>query len=242
MRTGARVCAVGLLAWTAAAESQQPERAFTSNACHVTFRYPNDWTVVADTTRSEVPCHILLRPTGWDSLFVLADSIEHSFEITIKIMASRFEDAWMDSPFERRDSGWVVGGRLGLENRATPIAQRGWQGVRGDAPFGCYRMGGGYAGACEWPTALVGAGGYSAYIEGAANVSDVFERLLETLAFRSPAGPLSQVSRIVRKQLPAKNLAVLNQALQAKGLDGLTATATGKTADRRRIGTLPNPR
>jgi hypothetical protein len=161
---------------------QAPERQFSSGACPVTFMYPASWTIAIDTTASEVACRLVLRPIAWDSLFVEADSVQGVYTVVLEIMARRFEDAVPLSPFEQRDTGWVALGRLGLEAPATAIA-RGWRGVRGEAPYGCYRMGGGYVGACSWPVALVGDDLFTARIDGAPDSIEVFERVLNSLTF-----------------------------------------------------------
>ncbi|MEJ2215602.1 MAG: hypothetical protein P8099_03190 [Gemmatimonadota bacterium] len=208
LRTACSLAATVLSLASLAPATQKGERTFSDPSCHVTFRYPADWVVRPASMDSGSVCGFRIRPLAWDSLIVEADSVEGAWTILLKVRSKGFDEAIGSSPFERRDSGWVVLGRLGLENVAVPVARNGWRGLRGDAPFGCYRMGGGYMGACEFPVALVGTDDYSATLEsGGGGAPEVFERILETLRFlpmhesHPPRPPsLSGVARVAGRR------------------------------------------
>jgi hypothetical protein len=172
---------LGLLVGPLSLDARQE---FSSGTCHVTFQHPSDWTVTRDTTRPDTPCLFVVRATAWDSLIVEADSTEYASTVWVEVIAAQFVQALSQSPFEPRELGWVVGGRLGLENPAWEVARPGWRVLRGDAPLGCYRIGGGYVGACEFPVALAGAGGYTAMLQGGLGSDDAFDQILATLEFR----------------------------------------------------------
>ncbi len=163
---------------------QQAGRPFLNASCHVAFRYPVSWTVQPETTQPDRVCLFQLRATAWDSLLIEADSVQDVHTIRLEVLTEPFEEVLPTSAFERRDGGWVVGGRWGLESPATSIEGRGWRGVRGDAPVGCYRLAGGYVGACEVPMALVGAGTYTIVVEGGPGTWEIFDRILATLEIR----------------------------------------------------------
>ncbi len=163
---------------------QQVERGFVNATCHVAFRYPVSWTVQPETTQPDRVCLFHLRAAAWDSLLIEADSVQDVHTIRLEVFTQPFEEVLPTSAFERRDGGWVVGGRAGLESPAASIEGRGWRGVRGDAPVGCYRLAGGYVGACEVPMALVGAGTYTVVVEGGPGTREIFDRILATLEMR----------------------------------------------------------
>ncbi len=163
---------------------QQAEREFVNAPCHVAFRYPVSWTVQPETTQPDRVCLFRLRAAAWDSLLIEADSIQDVHTIRLEVLKHPFEEVLPMSAFERRDGGWVVGGRAGLESPATRIEGRGWRGVQGDAPVGCYRLAGGYVGACDIPMALVGADRYTIVVEGGPGTREVFDHVLATLEVR----------------------------------------------------------
>jgi hypothetical protein len=179
----ARLLTTALVGLVSGESPQQPELTFASAPCHVAFRHPADWVVRPDTNQAADPCAFLIRPLAWDSLLVDADSVD-LYTLGLRVVAQDFEAAVAESPFERRNGTWVILGRQGLENAATPIADRGWQGVWGTATIGCYRIEGGYAGLCDAPTALVGTATRSAMLEGGPQSENVFDRILATLELR----------------------------------------------------------
>jgi len=186
----------GLLVAGDFARPAQSDQGFASAVCHVAFRFPASWTVEPDTTYPTLDadlsdtatasrsCTFRIRAAAWDSLFVEADSLEGVHTIWVQVTAQAFDGVLPMTAFERRDDGWIVGGRLGLENPATSIAGRGWRGIQGYAPVGCYRLGGGYAGACETPMALVAGGSHTVAVTGGPGTDDVFDRVLATLEVR----------------------------------------------------------
>ena len=152
----------------------------TVRRCGLEFTLPGGWTIVPDPYVVEPECGLLLRPIAWDSLLVEQDSVDF-FTILVRTSAVGFVQAVVTSAFELTEGAWWVNGRLGLRNEASAISRNGWQGVIGYGPFGCYRIGGGYAGVCDFPVALVGTHTLSAIIEGGPD--DVFHAVLDGLRF-----------------------------------------------------------
>lgn len=164
------------------ARSQRAETTFHSPACKVTFAHPGDWEVVRDTSEGADSCRFTVRSRDWQQLLVANDSVDvHS--IFVQIFARGVWAQVEESPFRRRDDGWVVLGRQDLDAPADSIGRDGWTGVRGTAPQGCYRLEGGYAGLCEQPTALVGTSDRSVLIIAGPQANDTFDRMLATLQF-----------------------------------------------------------
>ncbi len=152
----------------------------TMSQCGLQFTLPAGWAIAPHPYAVEPECGFSLRPLAWDSLLIAHDSVDH-FTMLVRVSEESFVESVPLSPFEAVEARWWVNGRLGLRNEAVAIARNGWQGVSGDGPFGCYRIGGGYAGACETPTALLGTDARSAIIEGGSE--DVFRIVLESLRF-----------------------------------------------------------
>ena len=162
----------------------QQDRQFTSQRCYASFSYPGEWEVIADTTDRGEPCNFKLRPRNWRQRLAANDSMD-VFTVHISIFN---RDVWAlarGSGFERRSSGWVVLGREAFATRADSVTTPHWSGVRGTAQAGCYREGGAYAGLCDNPTAVVGAGRRSARIVAGPRAEGEFNRVLATLRFGS---------------------------------------------------------
>lgn len=158
-----------------------PERTFRDAGCHLTFRYPVDWMVAIDSTEPGTTCRFWLRPVAWDSLLVLADSVEGAYTVGVVVEERGFEDALPTTAFRRQAGSWIVGGRHGSESSASAIERNGWRGVWGEPLLGCYRIDGPYVAACELPVALIGTATRSAQISGGVRTFAVFERVLATI-------------------------------------------------------------
>jgi hypothetical protein len=178
-----KAAALAVCALVPAAVSRQTDVRFADPACHVAFRHPMDWAVHADTTGGfGGPCAFVVRATRWDSLVVAADSVSGVHTIWVRVETGPLEAVIeANGDFERRGAGWIVFGRHGLENPASPVTGGTWRGVQGSATVGCHRIEGGYVGLCEIPKAAVSDGARTVMVEGGPGTHDVFDRLLAAL-------------------------------------------------------------
>ena len=182
MRTAASFVVMLLLA-VRAAPAHQPEARFSSPGCHVTFAYPGDWEVVADSTDPQATCSFAVRPRDWLRRAVANDSVD-LYTISLQVVPQGVWSQVSESAFRRRGTRWVLLGRQDLQSPADAISGPGWTGLRGMATQGCDRLSGEYFGLCDEPTALVGTSSRSVMLGGSPRSEDVFGRILASLRFQ----------------------------------------------------------
>ncbi len=177
-----RFVVLGLLACPHLAFAQDDVRTFVDDRCGVSFQYPSNWTVQADSTEPS-RCLFSIRPSAWDSLLIAADSVD-VYTLTVEVVPEPFESVAAGRGFERRDGEWVVLGRQAMEAPAQLIEGPRWQhGVRGARVGGCYRLAGAYGGICELPAAVIGGDDTSASLDAGPQSGDVLDLILATFEF-----------------------------------------------------------
>jgi hypothetical protein len=162
--------------------AQAADRQFAIQSCHFSFRHPADWDVMSDTTDSAAPCRFVVRPRNWRQRVASNDSID-LFSVHMQVLPRGVWQEATANAFERRTSGWVILGRMGAAASADSITGTGWTGLRGIAPAGCYREGGGYAGTCDNPTAILGTSTRTVSLVGGPQSDLVVDRIVATLRF-----------------------------------------------------------
>lgn len=188
-RPGARVTGRAfpvVLTWLllpAGAPGAQESPTFV-NLCQVTFQLPAGWIRVSEgpDDGGESACAALVRPMDWERRLVEYDGLD-AFTISIEVLPLGFDSSLPLSPFDQDGGQWWTGGRQGLRHPAETIIGRGWHGLSGLAPVGCYQEEGGYVGACEVPVALIGTSERAVLIWGKVRSEDAFETVLRSARF-----------------------------------------------------------
>jgi hypothetical protein len=129
-------------------------------------------------------CTVRVQPRNIADLIRKNDNVD-VYTIEIATIAGDFDHAAQAGGFERRNNGWVVLGRTEIESPVHSIRSSGWMGLQGTATTGCYHEdGGGYAGLCDVPVAVVNdRARTSAIFDGRPQSSDQFESILKSFRF-----------------------------------------------------------
>ena len=163
---------------------------YSSRQCRMKFQIPSGWTAHPLTPdrsgdSKNAICIVRLQPRNIADLIHQNDEVDlYTIEIAT-VVADNFDHAAESGGFERRKDGWVVLGRTDIESPAHSIKSSRWKGLEATATVGCFHEnGGGYAGLCDAPTAVVYDGAKtSAVLDGKPQSSDQFEKILKTFEF-----------------------------------------------------------
>ena len=162
--------------------AQSAERQFVNHPCRFSFRHPAAWEVVVDTTERDTSCSFIVRPRDLRQRLKASGGVD-LFSVQIRAFPQGVWRQVTESGFERRARGWVIVGRMGAWASADSINGAGWSGLRGIAPAGCYRAGGGYVGTCDNPAAVLGTATRSISLTGGPQSEAVVDRIVATLRF-----------------------------------------------------------
>jgi hypothetical protein len=163
-----------------AAETTVPSVA----GCGVEFELPEGWELTKQSPDTAKRCSITLDLA--DHALRDSSDIEGNYIVRVETYKSQFDSLMDHSGFVRRDSGWIVTGRQGMESPATPLTRGTWRGVQGVPTIGCFsRSTGTYAGLCDVPIASLIDGDFAAFVEGGPEAEQAFTRVLMTLKVRS---------------------------------------------------------
>jgi hypothetical protein len=176
------LAATGIAACGSAGEV--PRASATIAACGVEFEALPGWAL-ADTSVSAHGCTIRLDLE--DRARRDSSDIVGEFQVSATVLRGPTDSIAAEWGFARRDSGWVVLGRLAEASPAVEYGRGEWRGVQGIAGVGCSsRIDSTYAGLCDMSRAVIGAGTLTVTVEAGPGGGEAFQRVLMTLRSLAP--------------------------------------------------------
>lgn len=173
-----RLVSVVVAIWVGFHGMAHPPETFRDSVCRVSFDYPADWEVAADSIQRHEACSYVLRPIAYDRLPFEGVDL-HS--VSIRLVSRPFEAAAETLGFERRGADWIVRGPTGTETPGASVSNPDLRGVSGVVADRCYDVDGQYVGACDVPVAVLGTDDRSVSIRGGPRSEDVVSLVVNTL-------------------------------------------------------------
>lgn len=175
-----------LAAQAPAVEAPQARVHYVGTSCRIEFDVPSGWVVTEAKPEPAYNerCAVEVRPRDLAKRMEKDDVDRYTIRVSVPAGGSFLSAA--DEYFAFRKGRWITEGRQGLEDGAEVVNYGVWSGLRGSATVGCFHEGGGYAGLCDSPRAVLEDDFENVWIiEGGGWSYPAFDMILHTFKFAS---------------------------------------------------------